>query len=757
MLTASLAAGLFRLDVRTDGAALYPPADPIVERTRADRTAFHEPEIVVVLLSARANGPRVASCEGLRALKRLHTQIAELPGVDPRRLRSLANLVDPSPGQTLVEIPDSLDSLPGDELQLQKRLARVAESAHGHGLFLSADGRSAALYVPVNPDQDREAFVARLEAWITAHAPAGLDLHLTGPVVAEVTLGRAVVDDLARLVPLVVLVVGALVLAALRSLGALLVSLSKVGIALVWTLGAMGWTGTPLTLVTTILPVVILTMSVTDEIHLLDRFRVHLGDGRSRGDAMADALAELARPIGLKSLTTAAGLLSFTLTSIVPLRQFGAFASLGIVSGSFLSFTFVPALAITLPARAFAPHLSRADATARRRSVPGFLGGASACVGIALVLFATPGILRLESRDSWIENLHTESALVAAMHAYDRTFWGSYRYDVVLTADELAFFQFPTGLRVAERVVEIVRSAPHVAGVVSHLDAYATHARVAGSSPPVSALPCESVRRASEELMIIQARIDLDQYLSVDGRSARVRLFIPNADFARTRELETWLDRELPGALEGSGVRFHRSGELAAAQAVVRSVVANVLSSTAWSIAGVAVVLALALQSLPHGLVCLAPTISGLLILLGIMGFVGIPLGVATGMFAAVTVGVCDDFGIHAFHEYARARGAGVSHREALSSMLARTGRSIAWNTIALSAGLAVLGLSALPPNRRLGLLLAGTMVLCCGMTLLLMPWLLARLTHRAATPSRRVRERTSGPHPGIDAPPERY
>ncbi len=84
----------------------------MVERTRADRARFLEPERVVLLLSARPGGPTLLCREGLELLRELHGGLAAMPGVVPGRVRSLASLMDPSPGQTVVEIPDFLDRIP---------------------------------------------------------------------------------------------------------------------------------------------------------------------------------------------------------------------------------------------------------------------------------------------------------------------------------------------------------------------------------------------------------------------------------------------------------------------------------------------------------------------------------------------------------------------------------------------------------------------------------------------------------------------
>lgn len=626
----------------------------------------------------------------------------------------------------MVEIPDQLDRLPADDTELGERLDRIGDTPHGNGLYLNAAGSAAALYVSLLPDQDRTAFLERLEAWIGSKAPALFELRLTGPVVAEGTLGRAVLRDLVRLVPFVVAAIAVLLLVALGSVGALLVILAEVVVVLACTIGAMGWTGSPLTIVTTILPVLLLVMAVTDEIHLLDRFQCRLEEGNGSSAAMGAALSDVALPIALTSLTTAASLLSFTLTSVVPLRHFGVFAAAGVLLAMFLTFTLTPALVRILPERAFRCRFRR------RRQGSGTLaralGGRSALAAALLLVVLAPGLLRLEARDSWVENFEPDSTLVQATNAYDEAFWGSYRYDVVLSAEELAFFQFPEGLGVVERTVDELGRAPHARGVISHLDAYEVHATVDGEDLPVSGLPLETVRRFSGNLMKIGSRIDLGHYLSPDGRRCRIRLLVPRADFQRTAELEAHLEQRLPEILAGSGVRWHRSGDLAAAQATVGAVVSNMVRSSAWTLVGVTLLLALALRSLAVALVCIVPLLAGVTVLLCVMGWLGVPLGIATGMFTAVTIGVGVDFGLHLFHAYMTARNDGESHQAGLATMLRRAGRPILWNTVVLAAGLSVLGASTLPPNRRLGLLLAGAIVLCCALSLLILPVLFRTL-----------------------------
>lgn len=753
LVTAVLAPGLLRLELRTDGAAIHPVHDPVVERTAVDRRTFREIDPIVLLVTARPGGPALDSPAGLGLIRRLHGSLEELAGIRAGRVRSLASLLDPRPGTSLLLVGAFLDRIPGDEREVRALRERIHRSPLAEGLFLSAGGEAAALYLPVDPERDREELVRTVERWAESErrAAPGFDLRLTGPVTAEALLGRAVLDDLARLVPWMVAVIAVLLCLALRSVGGVAVCLTEVLLVLVWTLGAMGWCGVPVTLVTTVLPVILMTVAVTDEIHLLDRFRHHLAAGCPRPAALATAVHEVGRPIVLTSLTTAVAFLSFLSASMAPVRHFGLFTSLGVVLAMALSFTLVPALARVLPGAWFRPsELGHALPLSDRLVLRGRAAGAA--IGLLIVVLALPGLSRLSVQDSWIDNFDPASPLPSAERDFNAHFWGSYRFDVVLTHEEAGWFLRSEGLRLIDRVTGVARAGPHVGGVVSHLTAFELAARavadpVAGAGSgerPVSDLPADTLAELASILFQIEPRIDLDHYLDFDGSSARLRILVRSPDYAKGRELERYLTRELDRVLAapalGGRIRYHFSGDLPVAGAVVHAIVTNMLRSVGWTVAGVALLLALALRSLRAAALALAPLLCGLPILLGALGYAGIPLGIATSMFLAVTIGVAVDFGLHFRHAWRRACRAGLDRGPALAAMMASAGRAVRWNAGVLACGLGVLALSDLKPNRSLGMLLAAAIVTCYGTTLLLLPWLLERweehtLETRSLTP----------------------
>jgi uncharacterized protein len=738
--TTALAAGLFRLEIRTDGAAIYPQGDPAVARTLRDRETFHDPDLILLLVSARPGGPSVASPAGFRFLRRIYLELRRLPGVSPFGVHSLADLVEPpAPGKLRIVTP--LDQIPDDPAAFAGLLARVRRIPVTDGLFLSRDGRAAPVYIPLDGRAGRREALRQIESWRASRATGPFELRITGPAAAEAVLGEAVLGDLARLVPVMVAAVALLLALSLRTPGGVIIPLAQVLATLLWTLGLMGWAGVPVTLVTTILPVLLMAMSMTDEIHLLERVRHRLaglpGDlpPRDRLRAAAEgAFADLASPLVLTSLTTAAGFYSFLLgASMAPLRDLGLFAGTGLLLAMLFTFSLAPALIALLPASWIdrrRPGRERAAGTLELPAWERLLArrsGAFALAGALLLLLALPGLLRLRVQDSWIDNFDPRSPLVTAGRTFNRSFWGTYRFDVVFEGAGRDFFWTPRGAALLEGFDALARQAPHVGGRLGLQQFLEMAARARGHEPPVSRLEPDEVKAAGAVTEMLTLRVGLRQYLTADHATARVRLFVPDADYARGRELRAFLERRLPALAARHGARAHLSGDVPVGLAVVGAIVGNQLRSIAWTAAMIAVMLLAALRSLRWTAVTLAPVLAATLLLFAALGWLGVPLGIATSMFAALTLGAGVDFALHYVHAYRRERGAGLPHGEAVLATLRTAGRGLLWNALVLAFGFSALAFSAIKPNASLGFLLAAAMLASYATTVVFLPEILRR------------------------------
>jgi uncharacterized protein len=142
------------------------------------------------------------------------------------------------------------------------------------------------------------------------------------------------------------------------------------------------------------------------------------------------------------------------------------------------------------------------------------------------------------------------------------------------------------------------------------------------------------------------------------------------------------------------GIRLSFAGDVAVSQSLIHGIVTTQLQSLIWSLLGIFAVATALGGSVRWGFYCLLPSLLAVVIKFAVMGWMDIPLGVATSMFAAMTLGIGVNCTIHLLEGFSQARAVGKSTADALSQSLRFTGPPALINTLAVSLGFGVLMLS---------------------------------------------------------------
>jgi predicted RND superfamily exporter protein len=217
----------------------------------------------------------------------------------------------------------------------------------------------------------------------------------------------------------------------------------------------------------------------------------------------------------------------------------------------------------------------------------------------------------------------------------------------------------------------------------------------------------------------------LSQAVDANFSESLTMVFLKNANFVDTAKLMRDIRAYERDHLSPKGITLGFAGDVALGQALIEGVVTTQLQSLFWSLAGIFVLTAWFGGSLRWGVYCLLPSVLAVLIKFAVMGWLGIPLGVATSMFAAMTLGIGVNCAIQLLEGYGQARAGGAPSLEAANRAMVLTGPPALVNTIAVSLGFGVLMLSQVPANARLGLLLVVGLVNCFVISLVLLPVLL--------------------------------
>jgi predicted RND superfamily exporter protein len=139
----------------------------------------------------------------------------------------------------------------------------------------------------------------------------------------------------------------------------------------------------------------------------------------------------------------------------------------------------------------------------------------------------------------------------------------------------------------------------------------------------------------------------------------------------------------------------------------------------------VGLLLIIIFRSLAAGIFSSFPLALAIIILFGLMGYMGIKLDIATAMLSSIMIGVGIDYTIHYLWRYRDERLKGLDYSSAIISTLTTTGRGITFNAVSVMIGFSALFFSTFVPIRLFGFLIVVSIFSCLLGALVFVPALI--------------------------------
>ncbi len=623
-------------------------------------------------------------------------------------------------------------SMPADERARRSAIAQ-SEPLLARQL-ITPDGRATAVNVVLQyPEQDltevpEAAAAARALRDRIEQAYPNLDISVTGVSMLNNAFTEAGMGDMATLVPVMFGVILLLTFLVLRSAGAMAATLGVIVLSTMVGMGAAGLMGIKLTPISGSAPIVILTLAIADSIHILLSLRTAMREGRTKHDALVEAVRLNFVPVSVTSLTTIVGFAALNFSDSPPFWHLGNITAVGIGAAWLFSLTVLPALVSLLPYRPAAGD-GRAEALMER--VADFVIARPRRLvfglGLAVALLAA-FIPTTQLNDQWTKYFDQR---IEFRRDTDKALehFGMYSVEFSVPARTSGGVADPEYLAHLERFTDFLRSQPDVTHVYSLSDIMKRlNMNLHADDPALYRTPSDR-DQAAQYLLLYELSLpyglDMNDRINIDKSATRITARLGDVDSVQTRafldDTRQWMTENLPSWMQATPT----SAQVMFTYIAERNV-GNMVSGTLIAIAAIAVILMFALRSFTLGLLSLIPNGLPLLATFGTWAVLVGNVGFSVATVASISLGIIVDDTVHLLAKYVRARReSNRTAEEAIRYAFRNVGVAIVVNTFVLAAGFLVLLTSSFKINADMGLLTALAIVFALILDFLFLPALL--------------------------------
>jgi hypothetical protein len=491
-----------------------------------------------------------------------------------------------------------------------------------------------------------------------------------------------------------------------------IVTLLSVGVAIVWTMGIYVALDRQLNMVTMALPTLVLVIGIADSVHLLRAVAAESRD-LPHAERIIRALATMLPPCFITSVTTAAGFLALTTSSLPIVRHLGLFGAIGMLCAFVASFVLLTA-ALSWTVSEPKADEGRADRIAARLSGVGLRHPgrtiAAFTVAGALFLFGLTQVVVDTDSYGYLKKghvIHRDSQFI------QNTMGPYVPVDFIVTAPEGVLS--PDVLDSVQAWQVKVLSEDGIGWSWSLLDALGIAHDTAPSSLPAGELgiKLDRIRRFSP--VTIRSMIAGDTQLRVSF----------GTEVMSARTVQELMIRVQSYADLPDGVKLKPTGYTPLYTRIVDEIVSSQLRGFATALTLIVILLGLGMRSIRRVALAIPANLFPVLLTLGLMGFTGIPLDVATATIATVILGLVVDDTVHILRPPTARTD--VSLSESLRDSSRKSGGTLLITSVILALGFLVLGMAEIRSIAWFGLLTSFATAVAIITDLMLLP-ALARL-----------------------------
>ena len=591
---------------------------------------------------------------------------------------------------------------------------------------------------------ERQQFVDNLLADNVAafEKQTGLDVRVSGMPYIRTLNAKMILDEIGLFVLMATLVTTLIFFFFFRSYRATFISMSIVVIGVMWAFGIIGLLGFEITVLTALIPPIIIVIGVPNCIFLINKYQNEIKKHGNQARSLQRVISKVGNATLMTNMTTACGFATFTLTNSSLLREFGIVASINIMMIFLLSLLMIPIIYsfMSIPNKKHLEHLNREwmsgfinwmERMVKHRRVSVYF------ISVFALMLSIVGIYEIRLSGTIIDDMPKKADFYQDIRFFETHFKGVMPIEIMIDTKRANGATRLSTLNRMNKLEGDLLEIPELSSPVSAVSVakYLKQSYYNGN-PKYFQLPTRQqdnfirahAKNLKGEVNFLKSLVD------PTGQFARITVMLQDVTTERMEAIEMEVKKSIDKHFAADRFNVSITGKALGYLKGTRCLVRNLVVSLGLAILLIALFMAYMFRSFRMILISLLPNVIPLILTAGMMGFLGIAIKPSTILVFSVAFGISVDDTIHFLVKYRQElKATRWNIKKAVYSALHETGVSMFYTSIVLLFGFSVFMISSYGGTVALGGLVSATLLFAMLANLILLPSLLLSLEKKIA------------------------
>ena len=570
----------------------------------------------------------------------------------------------------------------------------------------------------------------------------GLDIRVSGMPYIRTLNAKMILDEIGLFVLMATLVTTLIFFFFFRSYRATFISMSIVVIGVMWAFGIIGLLGFEITVLTALIPPIIIVIGVPNCIFLINKYQNEIKKHGNQARSLQRVISKVGNATLMTNMTTACGFATFTLTNSSLLREFGIVASINIMMIFLLSLLMIPIIYsfMSIPNKRHLEHLNRLwisgfiewmERMVKHRRVSIYF------ISVLTLMLSIIGIYEIRLSGTIIDDMPKKSDFYQDIRFFETHFKGVMPIEIMIDTKRA---NGATRLSTLNRMNRLENDLLEISELSNPVSAVSIAKYLKQSyfngNPKYFQLPTKQqdnfIRAHSKNL---DGEVNfLKSLVDPTGQFARMTVMLQDVTTERMEAIEMEIKKSIDKHFSTDRFNVSITGKALGYLKGTRFLVRNLVVSLGLAILLIALFMAYMFRSFRMIIISLLPNVIPLILTAGMMGFLGIAIKPSTILVFSVAFGISVDDTIHYLVKYRQELKANQWNiKKSVYSALRETGVSMFYTSIVLFFGFSVFMISSYGGTVALGGLVSATLLFAMLANLILLPSLLLSLEKQIA------------------------